>query len=454
MTQFAFPVINPSTHNGTQLSDWLNQFMPSAWSSHAGATRPSYMLAGGLWVDSSGADLALKLFDGTADIVVGTFVDGVFTVEPEGVDAYTRSEADGRFLNASGDSMSGAILGASGTVAAPGFAFAADTDTGIWLNGAGNLAFTVAGVNRLLMTASVATFGTPLTVQGAITATGSIALPDGAGLYVGTNDSHFVRDGTNGNVLWYQNTGWRVYWDGASGAWLWQGAPGFVTNMSLDGTGNLTVRGQATIGALLTANAGIVTLGGIAFGTSGDAAYRHLIAWNAAQSFISHTVVGGSPGFLVRSAANIVEINSANIGGWAFATRDQSGVTSWVLYTGSSDARLKKNVKKTKVDALQALLAVDVVEFDWTEQGQSVVKRDKTHERIGFVADQVQAAAPEVVLTPPASMDPNQWKHIDHGYFAPYLVRAIQQLAEQVTRHRAALDALAAQIKTREGTTP
>ena len=75
MTQFAFPVLDPNVVNGTQLAGYLNSLMPSLWTQHAGAARPTYLEAGGLWVDTTTAGkYVLKGYaGGTASPTLGTF---------------------------------------------------------------------------------------------------------------------------------------------------------------------------------------------------------------------------------------------------------------------------------------------------------------------------------------------------------------------------------------------
>lgn len=75
MSQYDIGTIDTNT-TGTQLATKLGA---SAWpdaieSNHQGASRPSYVLDGMIWIDSSGGSTsyAIKYYDGTDDITIGT----------------------------------------------------------------------------------------------------------------------------------------------------------------------------------------------------------------------------------------------------------------------------------------------------------------------------------------------------------------------------------------------
>lgn len=72
MSQQVFPDINPTTTSGIQLATLLNQFKAALMSGLKGGSRPSELLAGGMWLDDSQAGSPnflwrLKLYDGTTD---------------------------------------------------------------------------------------------------------------------------------------------------------------------------------------------------------------------------------------------------------------------------------------------------------------------------------------------------------------------------------------------------
>jgi hypothetical protein len=65
--------LDPETLLGTELISELNLWAAAVKSLHSGATRPSYLTAGGMWVDTSAAGfLTLKLYDGASDVALAT----------------------------------------------------------------------------------------------------------------------------------------------------------------------------------------------------------------------------------------------------------------------------------------------------------------------------------------------------------------------------------------------
>jgi len=97
----------------------------------------------------------------------------------------------------------------------------------------------------------------------------------------------------------------------------------------------------------------------------------------------------------------------------------QSGTTA-VLYNVTSDKRLKENIQdaesaSTLIDSLQ------VRQFDW--------KTDNTHQRYGFIAQEIVTVAPEAVHQP---VDPEEMMAVDYSKLVPMLVKEIQSLRKRL----------------------
>ncbi len=72
MAQFNLS-LDPQTLIGTQFMADLNSWAAAVKSLHSGEARPTYLVAGGLWIDTSAAGfLTLKLFDGAEDVAIFT----------------------------------------------------------------------------------------------------------------------------------------------------------------------------------------------------------------------------------------------------------------------------------------------------------------------------------------------------------------------------------------------
>jgi hypothetical protein len=90
------------------------------------------------------------------------------------------------------------------------------------------------------------------------------------------------------------------------------------------------------------------------------------------------------------------------------------------LYNTTSDYRLKTNI----VDAAPAsdlIDAIQVRQYDW--------KSDGSHQRYGFVAQELVTVAPEAVHQP---TDPEAMMAVDYSKLVPMLVKEIQSLRKRI----------------------
>ena len=107
--------------------------------------------------------------------------------------------------------------------------------------------------------------------------------------------------------------------------------------------------------------------------------------------------------------------------GSAIGSITQSG-TAAVLYNVTSDQRLKENI----VDAPEFGSVIDSIQvrsFSW--------KTDNTHQRAGFVAQELVTVAPEAVYQPE---DTEQMMAVDYSKLVPMLVKEIQSLRARVAQ--------------------
>jgi hypothetical protein len=98
----------------------------------------------------------------------------------------------------------------------------------------------------------------------------------------------------------------------------------------------------------------------------------------------------------------------------------QSGTTA-VLYNTTSDQRLKENI----VDAPEFGSVIDSIKvrsYDW--------KSDGSHQRAGFVAQELVTVAPEAVHQP---TDTEQMMAVDYSKLVPMLVKEIQSLRQRLS---------------------
>jgi len=108
-----------------------------------------------------------------------------------------------------------------------------------------------------------------------------------------------------------------------------------------------------------------------------------------------------------------------NYNGSAIGSITQSGTTA-VLYNTTSDQRLKENIQNA--DSASSLIdSLKVRQYDW--------KSDKSHQRYGFIAQELVTVAPEAVHQP---VDPDDMMAVDYSKLVPMLVKEIQSLRKRL----------------------
>jgi hypothetical protein len=95
---------------------------------------------------------------------------------------------------------------------------------------------------------------------------------------------------------------------------------------------------------------------------------------------------------------------------------------STTTYGTSSDARLKENIADAD-DAANLIDAIQVRKFDW--------KADNSHQRYGFVAQELLEVAPEAVTN---LLDPDEMMGVDYSKLVPMLIKEIQSLRARVAQ--------------------
>jgi len=97
----------------------------------------------------------------------------------------------------------------------------------------------------------------------------------------------------------------------------------------------------------------------------------------------------------------------------------QNGTTG-VLYNITSDQRLKENIQDSE-SASSLIDSLQVRQFDW--------KSDNSHQRYGFVAQELVLVAPEAVYQP---RNEEEMMAVDYSKLVPMLVKEIQSLRKRI----------------------
>ena len=105
----------------------------------------------------------------------------------------------------------------------------------------------------------------------------------------------------------------------------------------------------------------------------------------------------------------------------AIGSISQNGTTG-VLYNITSDSRLKENIQNSE-SASDLIDAIRVRQYNW--------KSDGSHQRYGFVAQELVTVVPEAVNQP---ADPEKMMGVDYSKLVPMLVKEIQSLRIRINQ--------------------
>ena len=132
-------------------------------------------------------------------------------------------------------------------------------------------------------------------------------------------------------------------------------------------------------------------------------------------SFAGNIDLGGSNGFAsnVTSTSGIAHYQFYNPNGAVGSIVTNASTTT---YNTSSDQRLKENIQDAE-SASSLIDSLQVRQFDW--------KTDSTHQRYGFVAQELLTVAPEAVYQP---TNIEEMMAVDYSKLVPMLVKEIQNL--------------------------
>ena len=275
--------------------------------------------------------------------------------------------------------------------------------------GTGLTSFTANGVLYASSTSALAT-GSALVFDGSNLGLGVTpsAWNLGAGVMeFGGNTAAFLTGAGNqlflGNNAYYNGSNWiykrtagATYAYQVNGQHQWLNAPSgtagnaitFTQAMTLDASGNLLV-GVTSYGALNANYAAINTANG--------------------NQLIGHVSGSGSGNAYMAYLYNTNTIGSIT----------QSGTTA-VLFNVTSDQRLKENIQDA-ASASSLIDAIQVRQYDW--------KSDGSHQRYGFIAQELVTVAPEAVHQP---TDTDEMMAVDYSKLVPMLVKEIQSLRKRI----------------------
>jgi hypothetical protein len=237
---------------------------------------------------------------------------------------------------------------------------------------------------------------------------------------------------------WYSSYGTKAFQFAASGVLAGLDVSSsdrrvyLMNNAFINSSGNQTYinAGAAT---QYQQNAGQHQWFNAASGTAGNTiTFTQAMTLDASGNLLVGTTTsstGNNNGLILGAAAMNVQHVSGTASGTSYVnfwyngsligSITQSG-TAAVLYNITSDQRLKQNI----VDAAPASDLIDAIkvrQYDW--------KSDGSHQRYGFIAQELLAVAPEAVHQP---ADPEEMMAVDYSKLVPMLVKEIQSLRKRL----------------------
>ena len=294
----------------------------------------------------------------------------------------------------------------------------------IYKDSSGNVGIgTSSPLSKFEVNTGYITAGTDITTQGAKL----------LGAYYGAN-GHLATFGTEysnggpilGYAVWPSTTATGSFISATSTGPLTRGAYTLLGNSHIwYGGGSQTV----TAGSAVTTTElmRIDSSGNLLVAqTSGGFNSRQVINFSGSGTSVIGITVFGSVAGAGQTFVQFVNNSSSVIG-----SITQSG-TSAVLYNVTSDQRLKENIQDAE-SASDLIDALQVRQFDW--------KKDNTHQRYGFIAQELVTVAPEAVHQP---VNEEEMMAVDYSKLVPMLVKAHQEQQALITSLTARIEALEA----------
>ncbi len=346
----------------------------------------------------------------------------------------TGGGGSGDFLANGSVNMTGSLKVVDGTIAAPGLAFASDTNTGIFKPAGNTIGFSAGGAERMRLNS------TGLVVEAAISlrnTTTPSATSNYAKFYMKSGRPYFFDDASVESKV-YNSSDAIVGVQGTSGAPAFSFLGDTNTGMYRHGTNSIGF----TVAAVNRFN-----LDSNAF-QSPNVGASYITSANGVASAPTYAFTGDLDSGMWRPAADTIAFSTAGTervrinsdGSIGIGTGSPSeklhvvgnlrvqGSTDCTLGNGSggtscsSDLRLKTNIQEI-ANPLEKLLSLRGVEFDWNEKSQNPGRHD-----IGVIAQDVEKQFPTAVIEDSKT----GFKKVDYAVLVAPVIGALKELRRRL----------------------
>jgi hypothetical protein len=201
---------------------------------------------------------------------------------------------------------------------------------------------------------------------------------------------------------------------------------GNVSLFSVSDGGVATIAQDCSVGRWLGVGGNI---GGIAINAgNGNINCANDIIANGV--FRQHLLGGGTKGARVECWAGDWDSMQFGMTTGHLSVSPDGGTSGFIFNSDSSysDVRLKDNIRDTDVDALEILRQTPVRAFEWNAKGRELMPWAGSVE-CGLVAQELEETIPLAVSISPIA---NDTRVINDASLTPYIIRALQQIADRL----------------------
>ncbi len=137
--------------------------------------------------------------------------------------------------------------------------------------------------------------------------------------------------------------------------------------------------------------------------------------------------------------------------GYILTVNGQPGANGYTAFTNYSDRRLKTNIDSLENGALDKILQLNPVSFQYNDKYlQLYPESDLKRVHKGFIAQEIQKVFPEMVSEMKESPDSVQYLDLDISHLQVYLVKALQEQQAIIEAQKKEIETQKAELDTQK----